>query len=221
MDSKGDFLRRSADTLAQIYENIISLPVLKLADVEPHATALVIVDMVNGFVKEGALYSARVEGLIPAVTAICRACDELNIVKLAFADHHAADAAEFSTYPAHCIAGTQESEIIDELKQAGCSRLIAKNSTNGFLEREFQNWLQGHDGFHTFIIVGCCTDICIQQFATTLKTWFNMENRQARIIIPANAVETYDFAMHNGDLMQVMALYYMMSSGIEVVSGVE
>jgi hypothetical protein len=34
-------------------------------------------------------------------------------------------------------------------------------------------------------------------------------------------VETYDLGTHNGDLMNVMALYNMLGNGIEVVTELE
>jgi hypothetical protein len=47
-----------------------------------------------------------------------------------------------------------------------------------------------------------------------------MQNKNYRVIVPVNAVETYDFGMHNGDLVNVMALYNMIINGIEVVKEV-
>lgn len=74
---------------------------------------------------------------------------------------------------------------------------------------------------NTFIITGVCTDICVHQFSLTLKTYFNKQNKESRVIVPVNTVETYDLGMHNGDLMNIMALYSMTVNGIEVVAGVE
>jgi nicotinamidase-related amidase len=95
--------------------------------------------------------------------------------------------------------------------------MIPKNSTNGFLEERFQGWLEANPQINAFIITGDCTDICIQQFSVTLKTWFNMQNKKARVIVPINAIDTYDLGLHNGDLMNIMGLYNMMLNGIEVV----
>jgi hypothetical protein len=39
--------------------------------------------------------------------------------------------------------------------------------------------------------------------------------------VPANAVDTFDAGVHDGGLTNVMALYNMMISGIEVVTGLE
>ena len=117
--------------------------------------------------------------------------------------------------------GSYEGEIVDEIKEVGGYTLIPKNSTNGFLEEEFQKWFEQNHKIDTFIVTGDCTDICVQQFAIALKTWFNMQNKKARVIVPVDAVETYDFGTHNGDLMNAMALYNMMINGVEVVAGVE
>ena len=221
MINKNDFLKASAHTLGDIYDMLEKLPVLRLEDIRGRQTALVIVDMVNGFAREGALKSPRVEELIPEITRLLKKCDELGTLKLAFADCHTKASPEFDAYPEHCMEGTYEGEIVDEIKQAGGYTLIPKNSTNGFLEAEFQKWLEGNPQVNTFIVTGDCTDICVQQFAITLKTWFNIKNSKVRVIVPVNAVDTYDLGLHNGELVNVMALYNMIINGVEVVKEAE
>lgn len=221
MINKNEFMKKSTDTLGGIFDTLEKLPAIQLGDLQEEQTALVIVDMINGFAREGALSSPRVEALIPEIAELSKACGELHIAKLAFADSHTEASPEFESYPAHCMIGTSEGEMVDELKQIGGYTLIPKNSTNGFLEEEFQRWLKENEHIDSFIIAGDCTDICIQQFAITLKTWFNMHNKKARVIVPINAVDTYDLGLHDADLMNAMALYNMMVNGVEVVAGVE
>ncbi len=221
MINKNDFLKRSVETLGEIFDMLVNLSILQLKDLQGKKTVFVIVDMINGFAREGALKSPRVEELIPKITELSRMCDELGISKLAFADCHTVASPEFDAYPAHCIMGSYEGEIVDEIKEVGGYTLIPKNSTNGFFEEEFQKWFEQNNKIDTFIVTGDCIDICVQQFAITLKTWFNMQNKKARVIVPVDAVETYDFGTHNGDMMNAMALYNMMINGIEVVAGVE
>lgn len=221
MINKDNFLNRSVATLGEIFDMLAKLPIIHLRDLQGKQTALVMVDMINGFAREGTLISPRVEELIPEITKLSKMCDNLDILKLAFADCHTEASPEFDVYPVHCIKGTQEGEIVDEIKEIGGYTLIPKNSTNGFLEEGFQIWLKQYQQINTFVITGDCTDICVQQFATTLKTWFNMQNKNARIIVPINAVETYDLGLHDGDLMNVMALYNMMINGIEIVREIE
>jgi nicotinamidase-related amidase len=221
MINKNEFLKSSIEALGEVFDMLAKLLTIQLKNLQGEQTALVIVDMVNGFAREGALKSPRVEGLIPEIAELSKACDELHIRKIAFADCHTKASPEFDAYPAHCMIDTAEGEIVDELKEIGGYTLIPKNSTNGFLEEVFQKWLKENEHINTFVITGDCTDICVQQFAVTLKTWFNMQNKKVRIIVPINAVETYEFGLHNGDLMNVMALYNMIINGIEVAQGVE
>lgn len=214
------FQKSCCEALGGIFDMLNGLPGLMLKDLPAKDTVFVIVDMVNGFAREGALKSPRVEALIPEITRLSKMCDQYGIAKIAFADCHTEASPEFDAYPAHCMAGTYEGEVVDEIKEAGGYILIPKNSTNGFLEDGFQKWLGENRNIDNFIITGDCTDICIQQFAITLKTWFNMHNQKARVIVPVNAVETYDLGLHEGDLMNVMALYNMLGNGIEVVKNV-
>jgi len=46
--------------------------------------------------------------------------------KIAFADCHTDESPEFDAYPKHCMKGTAESEIVDEIKNIGGYTLIEK-----------------------------------------------------------------------------------------------
>ncbi len=213
---KEAFLKKSVDTLGRILDILENLPVLRLKDFQPDRTVLVIIDMINAFAREGMLQSPRVSEIIPAVVRTMGLCSRYGIRSIAFADRHTDESPEFDSYPVHAMAGTTESEVVDEIKEAGGYILMAKNSTNGFLEEEFQNWLGANPQTENFIVVGDCTDICVQQFATTLKADFNRKNLRRRVIVPVDAVDTYDLEHHNGDLMHVMALFNMMGNGVEL-----
>lgn len=214
----------SLETISGIMDAIERLPGVSLDELAgeggPEGTVLVVVDMVNGFAREGALKSDRVEAIIPEIEIISRKCDSKGIRKLAFADCHTEASLEFKAYPAHCIKGTREGEMVDELKNVGGYHIISKNSTNGFLEEEFQNWLRLNEKVRNFILVGDCTDICILQFAVSLKTYFNIRDIESRVIVPVNAVDTYDLGLHNAELLNIMALFMMMGNGVELAAGI-
>lgn len=211
------FYSNAGKALESIYDTLEALKPLRLKELEADKTALIAVDMINGFAKAGALYSPRIEALIPPIARLSEACKALDIPQIALADSHPDDTPEFFSYPPHCMMGTVESELVDELKSAGPFLVIPKNSTNGFLEPEFQAWLSGQEYLDTFVVVGNCTDICIEQFATTLKCYFNRLSRPVRVIVPMNLVDTYDFGTHHGDLMHAAALMMLLGNGIEVV----
>jgi nicotinamidase-related amidase len=220
LPEREDFIRKSASTLGNIYDHINTLKDLPLNCLDPGKTALVMVDVINGFTREGTLKSARMEALIPVIAGLSEECAKRGIARIAFADSHAEKSPEFDSYPVHCLAGTPESEVVDELKKHPGYLLIQKNSTNGLLENGFQDWLERNGRIRNFIVVGGCTDICVLQFALSLKTWFNIRNEKSRIIVPIDAVDTYDSPQHDGDLLNAVSLHIMEGSGIEPVKTV-
>ena len=219
--SKELFLKESMTALDNMLESLKEKPSLNIDELNPENTVLVIVDMINGFCKSGNLYSPRVEKLIDNTVRILKLCKEHGIKAITFADSHTEASSEFRAYPVHCMKGTFESEVIDELKEVGGYTLIEKNSTNGFLEKEFQEWLKASPNITNMIIIGDCTDICVEQFSNSVKAYFNIQNRESRIIVPMDAVETFDSEMHKADLLSVVALYMMAGNGIELVKSIE
>lgn len=215
--NRKDFLETSANSLGKIYDMIDNLNSINLSELDTNKTILVILDVINGFVKSGSLYSPRNENLIVPISSLSQKCDEFGIKKLAFADTHAEGCQEFNFYPPHCIKGSYECKVVDEIEQY---TLIPKNSTNGFLEKEFQDWLNLNKQINTFIIVGDCSDICVYQFATTLKAYFNTNDIASRIIVPEKLVNTFDMDLHNGDLMHIISLFSMHTNGIEIVKDI-
>ena len=135
---------------------------------QPENFACVVVDMVNGFVKAGAMADPAIMGITPAIVRVLEHTDESR--RVFFADTHEKDCIEFAAFPPHCVKGTEESEIIDELKPYVTAGIIPKNSTNGFHAMKDLSVFSGVD---SVVVTGCCTDICVLQFALTLKTWFN------------------------------------------------
>jgi nicotinamidase-related amidase len=215
---KDDFLIKSRATLEELYDKLSNLIEISLNDLRTESTVLILMDMVNGFARSGALHSPRVEALIPGVVRLLKACNSLGVAQLAFADNHSNASPEFESYPAHCLADTDEAELVEEIKSIGGYQLIPKNSTNSFLEPAFQRWLEENRPIDTFIVVGNCTDICVGQFAITLKSWFNRKDQKVRVIVPVNLVDTYDLGLHYADFMNLVELYNMMGNGVEVVS---
>ena len=219
--NKQEFIDKSVEALSRIFDDITQLESISLSIFDKAQTALIIVDMVNGFVKEGPLSSPRIPGILPAIKELLFHFNQYEMPVIAFADTHPKDSPEFATYLPHCLENTSESEIVDELKGKDKYLLIRKNSTNGFHEKEFQEVLVTNPQLNTFVVTGCCTDICVLQFCLTLKTFFNMNNRVCRIIVPLDSVETFEFGSHDGGLMNILPLKLMQNAGIEIVKGIE
>lgn len=213
-------VQRITEDSKKLIAEIESLPDAELNGLDPRTSMAVFVDIINGFINEGAMAAERVGDIIPANAELLRKCSEAHIPAAAFADCHGEGAAEFLSFPPHCIEGTDESEVVKELKDIGGYVLIPKNSTNGFHEDKFRELLKSRPETETFIVTGDCTDICVMQFCLALKTYFTQRDRQVRIIVPVSCVETYDAPFHGSDLCNIAAYKLMKDSGIEFVRNI-
>lgn len=211
------------------------LPSVSWSDLRPEAqqgrAALFSVDMINGFCTEGPLASPRVQGVVPEVVATFENAYAVGVRDFLLAqDTHAPDAPEFASFPPHCVAGTSEAQTIPELAQlpfADRYQIFPKNSLDAFHDTDLSKWEQIHSDLSVAVVVGDCTDLCVHATAMHLKLHANAHNRKLRVIVPANAVQTYDMPIetakqvgampHNGDVMHLMYLYHMQLNGVEVV----
>ncbi len=196
--------------------------------------ALFCVDMINGFCHEGALASPRVQGIIPAVVASFEEAYAVGVRNFVLPqDCHTPDAAEFASFPPHCQCGTPEAETIPELQALPFARLytvMPKNSLNAFHGTGLATWQAVHPELRVAVIVGDCTDLCVSQLALHLKLYANAHDRALRVIVPENAVQTYDLSVeaaqplgvqpHSGDVLHLLSLYHMHLNGIEVVRAI-
>jgi len=179
---------------------------------------LIVVDMINGFIREGALADRGIEVIIGETVRLTERAIKTGEPVFAFRDCHRADSPELETFPPHCMSGTSESELIDELKPFEANMTVfEKNSTSGFVVPAFQTMLREMRSLEQVVLVGCCTDICILNFAVPLKNYFNEIDRRVRVIVPKNAVETYDMEGHGRGQFNAMAFTLMAQAGVQVL----
>ena len=210
-------MKKILDNYKALINNLENLSDININDYYLNKTGLFIVDMNNGFAKEGPLSSPRVEKIINPIADFGKSiCYKIDTI-VAFTDTHSEDDVELKSYPAHCLRGDKESEIVKEILNINNLEILEKNSTNGFFVMDIDKY----KNLDNFIVVGCCTDICVYQFVLTLKTYFNQNNLDKNIIVPMNLVETYDIDMiHSGDFSNTVFLNSMIQNGINVVKSI-
>ncbi|MDB8804311.1 isochorismatase family cysteine hydrolase [Romboutsia sp. 1001216sp1] len=199
--------------LKSIKNNIDNIKSKNINDLNLNETELFIVDMNNGFAKGGSLYSPRINALINPIYNFTKYLSNKVSNITAFTDCHTTDSIELLSYPPHCMLDSFESDIIDELKSIENIKVIPKNSTNAFFTLKDINF----SNTKNIIVVGDCTDICVYQFAITLKSYFNQNNISKNIIVPIDLVDTYDSEVHPANLLNMVFLNSMLQNGIEVV----
>ena len=176
---------------------------------------LVVVDMVNGFIKEGKMSDKDINHITPRIKSLVEEylSEGVSFIK----DTHEIDSTEFKKYPPHCIKGTSESNLISELAIYEKDSLsYEKNSTCTIFARNFMSDIERMKKLREVIITGCCTDICVMNLAIPLVNYFDENNENVKVWVPENAVETFNSDTHNREEYNKMALKLMKNQGIGV-----
>jgi nicotinamidase-related amidase len=199
---------------------------------DPAATAIFSTDMIVGFCDRGNLSSPRIDALTGPIVDLFQRAHALGVRDFVLAqDTHDPATPEFESFPIHCLRGSEEAETIPELKAlpfADTFTIFEKNSLHPGHGTEFDAWLDAHPGLKTAIVVGNCTDLCVYQMAMHLRLRQNARNIPGTsVVIPADAVDTYDLPpeaahaagvmAHPADFFHPVFLYHMGLNGIEVV----
>ena len=191
---------------------------MKNRSLEEIKDLLIVVDMVNGFVREGLMSDKDIEKIIPGHLELFKEFMGEDKAIAFIKDTHKKGCKEFLRYPVHCVEGTSESELVSEFKPYEKDALVyEKNSTSTIYAPRFIDDINKMKRLREIIITGCCTDICVMNLAIPLQNYFDQIDRKVNIVVPTNLVETYNSETHNRDEYNQMAFKLMQNSGIELV----
>ena len=156
---------------------------------------LIVVDMVNGFVRDGALHDEEIAKVIPRQIELIKQAKAEGKAIIFIKDTHDENAVEFDRFGgSHCVKGTNEAELVDELKPYENDEdtfVIEKNSTSFMEAPDFRKFIEEHPEIIEFDIVGCCTDICDFNGAMGLANYLDQWNRRHIIRVHEDAIATY------------------------------
>ncbi len=203
---------------------------------------------------ERPLASDRVGAISAAVADILTKVHDAGGECVLVQEWHDPNAKEFHSFPPHGIAGTVGADTILRillLPFADKFTIFLKNALTpawsyrekrheppphthpiypeGFstmFRESFERYCQTQD-IRTAIVVGNCTDLCVRELAMYLKMRANEHQKDLRVVIPANCVQTFDLSFvdaekigampHPGDMYHQIALYEMARNKIEIV----
>ncbi|MED6132073.1 NiCoT heavy metal ion transporter Nic1 [Stylosanthes scabra] len=210
-------------------------------------TGLVLVDLVNGFCTVGSGNLAprqpnkEISRMVDESVRLSKVFAEKNWPIFAFLDTHHPDIPE-PPYPPHCIAGTQEADLVPDLlwlENEPNATLRRKDCIDGFLgsidkdgSNVFVDWVKNNH-IKQVLVVGICTDICVMDFVSSALAARNrgflppLED----VILYSKACSTYDIPLHvartNKDvishpqeLMHHIGLYISRGRGAKIASEV-
>ena len=190
-----------------------------MKDLEKIERMAVVIDMIDGFVKYGAMHDKEIGKIIPAQIELLEKMQEEKSIIAIVKDSHEKGCKEFNSYPEHCVKGSGEENLVEELRmfENEDSLVYEKNSTSVVHVPKFFEDIKKMKNLKEIIFMGCCTDICVLNLAIPLQNYFDQKDRNITITVPKNAVETYDAPNHNREEYNEMAFKLMNQAGINLV----
>lgn len=163
----------------------------------------IVVDVENGFCKFGNLASPRCDAAIPQIKRVIESRLRAGDALFFTADTHDPNDREFEIFPVHCVRGTPEAEVVPELQPyLKDATLIRKRRYSAFFETDLEARLKALKP-NQVTVVGVCTDICV------MHTISDLRNRDYHVVVPADAVATFDAPGHPGDDVQRWSLAHL------------
>ena len=165
-------------------------------DLKKYQKVVIVVDMINGFVKEGVLHDKKIAEIIPRQKEIIEKYKKEGSLTIFIKDTHDENAVEFKRFgnTKHSVKGTSEAEIVDELKEYENKEntiSIEKNSTSYMEAPQFRELIKELTKLKEVHVIGCCTDICDFNGTMGLANYFDQWNRDVEIYLHQDAVATY------------------------------
>jgi nicotinamidase/pyrazinamidase len=163
--------------------------------------ALIVVDVQEGFTRQGNLASEACTAAIPRVVALVERALADGVPVVFTKDSHRTGDPEFEIFPPHCIVGTPEHELVPELRpfEDRAAAVIQKTRYSAFFGTDLEPTLQ-RLGVREVHITGFCTDICV------MHTTADLRNRDYSVVVLADGCETFDAPGHDHDEVNAWAL---------------
>ncbi len=174
---------------------------------------VIVVDMVNGFCKEGNLASPSVMRIVPRQLEVLKECRDRGSQIIFIRDSHDKDAVEFKTYGEHCLEDTPETLVISELEEFNDCEYL-KNSTNFMYADGLVNDIEKLKNLKKVLLMGVLSDICVKNGGISLRTYFDQNNRDVEIDVLEDCCDTYDSEGHNRDEVNEKSFADMANNGI-------
>ncbi|MGB9986803.1 cysteine hydrolase family protein [Salarchaeum japonicum] len=139
---------------------------------DPDRTALVVVDMQNGFCHpEGSLYAPASGDAVAPVAGLAERARDAGVRVVytrdvhppgQFDDTHYYD--EFERWGEHVVEGSWDAELVDDLPDP--DHVVEKHTYDAFHETELDGWLSAR-GIDDFLVCGTLANVCVLHTASS------------------------------------------------------
>ncbi len=160
---------------------------------------LLVVDMLEGFIRrQYPLFCGPTsEAIVPFVKGKVEEYGKSGELVVFIADNHDPDDLEFKKFAPHCVIGSEQSQVIGELKGIAKREIyLPKKRYSGFFKTNLDEILKKEKP-DLVEVVGVCTNICV------LYTVEELENRDCNVRVYKEGVASFDQSAHQWALKQM------------------
>ncbi|MFC5971217.1 cysteine hydrolase family protein [Halomarina salina] len=137
-------------------------------ELDPTSTAVVVVDMQNGFCHpDGTLYAPGSEEALDPVTGVVDRVREAGGRVVYTRDVHPPEQFdgnhyydEFDRWGEHVVEGTWEADLHEDLDVREDDHIVEKHTYDAFYETELEGWLRAH-GVDDLLLCGTLANVCV------------------------------------------------------------
>ncbi len=153
--------------------------------------ALLIIDMLKDFIELDGVLTTGEAGreIIPFIQGKIEEFRQQGYPIIYICDSHERDDKEFDMFTPHCLAGSEGSEIIDELQVAPEDKIIKKRRYSAFFGTDLDLYLRER-GISEIHLVGVNTNICVLYSAADAR------NLNYAVTIYGDGVASFDPEAH-------------------------
>lgn len=192
----------------------------------PQKTALLVIDMINGFLKQGGpLEMRRGRRIVPKLNKLISSCRKKDILIIFIVHSHRKNGSDLGLFKdfippmteSILNEGTSDIKIYDEIDYLENDIVVAKRAFSAFYDTDLDLILRAN-GIDTVIISGVATHSCCEATARDAR------HRNYKVIFLSNGTATYDFlpdmgwGVISGDDVQRVVLTIMAHRNAEVLS---
>jgi nicotinamidase-related amidase len=164
---------------------------------EERKKALLIIDMLNDFVRKGApLEVPKARGIIKNIKRVLEKARREGTPVIYCCDRHDPDDREFKIWGRHAVQGTTGAEIIEELRPLKGEYVVSKKTLSAFYGTRLERILK-RLGIKHLVLTGLATNICI------LYTAVDAYMRGYTIEVPEGCVAAFKEADHRYALSHI------------------
>lgn len=164
--------------------------------------ALLICDMLNDFVKEGAsLEVPKARTIVGNIKKELKKARRNRIPVFYCCDAHKNTDAEFKLWPKHAVKGTNGAQVIEQLQPQKQDYIVLKTRYSCFYKTRLDRLLK-KSGITHVIMTGVVTNICI------LYTTADAAMRGYQVVIPENCVAALTQHEHQFALEQMRLVFH-------------